>query len=114
MPLREGPEFLRGHLGHPSARMSLGPDTKGGFSLGLPGVDHSSTACRLMTLDPKEARFSGQVPPVIPGAKRFPVGKDRLGDHRETAVRIYVSRSRQLHRVRRQGAEPNAALWTLG
>ena len=74
MPLREGPEFLRGHLGHPSARMSLGPDTKGGFSLGLPGVDHSSSACRLMTPDPKEARFSGQVSPVIPGAARFPGG----------------------------------------
>jgi hypothetical protein len=75
MPLREGPEFLRGHLGHPSARMSLSPDTKGGFSLGLAGAGHSFTsACRLMTPDPKEARFSGQVPPVIPGAKRFPGG----------------------------------------
>jgi hypothetical protein len=60
--------------------MSLSPDTKGGFSLGLPGAGHSFTsACRLMTSDPKEARFSGQVPPVIPGAKRFPVGRDRLG-----------------------------------
>jgi hypothetical protein len=63
--------------------MSLSPDTKGGFSLELPGAGHSFTsACRLMTSDPKEARFSGQVRPVIPGAKRFPVGKDRLGDHR--------------------------------
>ena len=76
MPLREGHEFLRGHRGHPSARMSLSPDTKGGFSLGLPGAGHSFTsACRLMTpLDPKEARFSGQGSPGHPWGQAVPGG----------------------------------------
>ena len=75
MPLREGPEFLRGHLGHPSARMSLSPDTKGGFSLGLAGAGHSFTsACRLMTPDPKEARFSGQGSPGHPWGQAVPRG----------------------------------------
>ena len=56
---------LRGHLGHPSAGMFLSPDTKGGFSLELPGAGHSLTsACRLMPPDPKEARFSGQDSPA--------------------------------------------------
>ena len=64
---------------------------------------------RLMAPTPRRPGSPARIPTVIPGAKRFP-GRDRLGGRRETAVRIYVSRSRQLHRVRRQGAEPNAAL----
>jgi hypothetical protein len=76
MPLREGHEFLRGHLGHPGARMSLSPDTKGAFLLGLPGAGHSFTsACRLMTPDPKEARFSGQGSPGHPWGQAVPGGE---------------------------------------
>src|SRR5262245_12494306 len=90
----------------------VSPDTKEGFSLELPGAGHF--LYKRLSLDDLRAQGGQVLRPgsparflVIPGAKRFPVGKDRLGDHRETAFRIYVSRSRQLHRVRRQGAEPN-------
>ncbi len=52
------------------------PDTKGGFSLGLAGAGHSFTsACRLMTPDPKEARFSGQGSPGHPWGQAVPGGE---------------------------------------
>ena len=50
--------------------------------MGLPGAGHSfSSACRFMTPDPKEARFSGQGFPrsSLGEAKRFPGAGDRLG-----------------------------------
>src|SRR5215471_12412426 len=108
MPLREGHEFLRGHLGHPSARMSLSPDTKGGFSFGA--------ACRVMTPTPRRPGSPARVLPVIPGAKRFPLGRDRLGDLRETAVRIYVSRSRRAPPGATPGrrTECSVASWSNG
>jgi hypothetical protein len=98
MPLRDGHEFLRGHRGHPSARMSLSPDTKRGFSLGPTGVAHSfRNACHRMT-GPR-----GHDSPLmffVPAEDQRTSDRDRLC--------IYVSRSRRVHRVRRQGAEPNA------
>src|SRR5262249_49608351 len=95
MPLREGHEFLRGHLGHPSARISLSPDTKGAFLSGLPDAGHSFTsACRVMTPPRGGPGAPAGVLRVLPGAKRFGVGRDGWGDPGKTAVRIYVSRSR--------------------
>ena len=56
----------------------VSPDTKEGFSLELPGAGHSFTsACRLMTSDPKEARFSGQV--LRPGSPGHPWGQAAPG-----------------------------------
>src|SRR5262249_23511726 len=67
MALREGHEFLRGHLGHSSARMSLSPDTKGAFLLGLPGAGHSFTsACRLMTHEASRPTWRASPSMAIP------------------------------------------------
>src|SRR5262249_22609746 len=87
MPLREGHEFSARSSGTPERENVSQPRHQGGFSFGA--------ACRVMTPTPRRPGSPARVLPVIPGAKRFPVGRDRLGDLRETAVRIYVSRSRR-------------------
>jgi hypothetical protein len=72
-----------------------GDRTKRGTRAGRPGLatTHPPLPTRRDRDDPKQKKLPtprrpgspARVPPVIPGAKRFPVGKDRLGDHRETA-----------------------------
>jgi hypothetical protein len=69
MPLREGPEFLRGHLGHPSARMSLSPDTKGLF-FGAGG--RGSFLYKRLSLDDPRPQ-GGQV--LRPGSPGHPWGQ---------------------------------------
>jgi hypothetical protein len=56
--------------------MSLSPDSKGGFSLGLPGAGHSFTSVSFddPTPDPKETRFSGQGSPGHPWGQAVPGG----------------------------------------